>query len=106
MIAYRAETALVGLLRKHLANEAEARALIRELFVSSADQRGLGAVGNHFDGVGGVRDKKVILDMKWSEVGPKEGRNVSAHADDEPIRGPKGLVIVISSSRRTRFAAP
>ena len=53
-----------------------------------------------------VRDKKVILDMKWSEVGPKEGRNVSAHADDEPIRGPKGLVIVISSSRRTRFAAP
>ena len=53
-----------------------------------------------------MRDKKVILDMKWSEVGPKEGRNVSAHADDEPIRGPKGLVIVISSSRRTRFAAP
>ncbi len=37
MIAYRAETALVGLLRKHLATEAEARALIRELFVSSAD---------------------------------------------------------------------
>jgi DNA-binding CsgD family transcriptional regulator len=37
MIAYRAETALVGLLRPHLANEAEARALIRELFVSSAD---------------------------------------------------------------------
>jgi hypothetical protein len=37
MIAYRAETALVGLLRKHLNNEAEARALIRELFVSSAD---------------------------------------------------------------------
>jgi len=37
MIAYRAETALVGLLRKHLANEAEARALIRELFVSSVD---------------------------------------------------------------------
>ena len=37
MIAYRAETALVGLLRKHLTNEAEARALIRELFVSSAD---------------------------------------------------------------------
>jgi hypothetical protein len=35
--AYRAETALVGLLRKHLANEAQARALIRELFVSSAD---------------------------------------------------------------------
>ena len=37
MIAYRAETALVGLLRPHLSNEAEARALIRELFVSSAD---------------------------------------------------------------------
>jgi hypothetical protein len=37
MIAYRAETALVGLLRKHLANESEARALIRELLVSSAD---------------------------------------------------------------------
>lgn len=37
MIAYRAETALVALLRKHLANEAEARALIRELLVSSAD---------------------------------------------------------------------
>jgi transposase-like protein len=37
MIAYRAETALVGLLRPHLNNEGEARALIRELFVSSAD---------------------------------------------------------------------
>ena len=37
MIAYRAETALVGLLRPHLANEAEARALVREIFVSSAD---------------------------------------------------------------------
>ena len=37
MIAYRAETALVSLLRKHLATEAGARALIRELFVSSAD---------------------------------------------------------------------
>jgi len=37
MIAYRAETALVGLLRKHLAKEDEARALVRELFVSSAD---------------------------------------------------------------------
>jgi transposase-like protein len=37
MISYRAETALVGLLRKHLANEAEARALVRELFVSSVD---------------------------------------------------------------------
>jgi hypothetical protein len=37
MIAYRAETALVGLLRPHLAKEEEARAVIRELFVSSAD---------------------------------------------------------------------
>jgi hypothetical protein len=37
MIAYRAETALVGLLRPHLAKEDEARALIRERFVSAAD---------------------------------------------------------------------
>jgi len=37
MIAYRAETALVGLLRPHLAKEEEARALVRELFISSAD---------------------------------------------------------------------
>ncbi len=37
MIAYRAETALVGLLRPHLAKEDEARAIIRELFISSAD---------------------------------------------------------------------
>jgi hypothetical protein len=37
MIAYRAETALVGLLRPHLAKEEEARALVRELFASSAD---------------------------------------------------------------------
>jgi hypothetical protein len=37
MIAYRAETALVALLRRHLNKEDEARALIRELFVSSAD---------------------------------------------------------------------
>lgn len=37
MIAYRAETVLVGLLRPHLAKEEEARALIRELLVSSAD---------------------------------------------------------------------
>lgn len=37
MIAYRAETALVGLLRTHLTKEEEARALIRELFISSAD---------------------------------------------------------------------
>jgi hypothetical protein len=37
MIAYRAETALVGLVRPHLAKEEDARALVRELFVSSAD---------------------------------------------------------------------
>jgi len=37
MIAYRAETALVVLLRRHLNKEDEARALVRELFVSSAD---------------------------------------------------------------------
>ena len=37
MIAYRAETALVALLRQYLKKEEEARALIRELFVSSAD---------------------------------------------------------------------
>lgn len=37
MIAYRAETALVSLLRPHLNKEEEARALIREIFASSAD---------------------------------------------------------------------
>lgn len=37
MIAYRSETALVGALRPHLAKEGEARAVIRELFISSAD---------------------------------------------------------------------
>jgi hypothetical protein len=37
MIAYRADTALVGLLRPHMGKEADARALIRELFVSAAD---------------------------------------------------------------------
>lgn len=37
MIAYRAETALVAILRRHLKKEDEARALIRELFISSAD---------------------------------------------------------------------
>jgi transposase-like protein len=37
MIAYRAETALVMLLQRHLKKPEEARALIRELFVSSAD---------------------------------------------------------------------
>lgn len=37
MIAYRAETALVALLKRRLKNEDEARALIRDLFVASAD---------------------------------------------------------------------
>ena len=37
MIAYRAETALVALIKKHLNKEAEARAIIRELFVTAAD---------------------------------------------------------------------
>jgi len=37
MIAYRAETALVALLLPHLNKEGEARALVRELLVSSAD---------------------------------------------------------------------
>jgi len=37
MIAYRAETAMVAMLRKHLNKEDEARALVRALFVSSAD---------------------------------------------------------------------
>jgi hypothetical protein len=37
MIAYRAETALVALLRGHLKKEEDARALVRELFVTSAD---------------------------------------------------------------------
>ncbi|WP_291995471.1 helix-turn-helix domain-containing protein [Candidatus Accumulibacter sp. ACC003] len=37
MVAYRAETAMVALLRRHLKKEDDARALIRELFVSSAD---------------------------------------------------------------------
>ena len=37
MIAYRAETAMVALLRRHLHTEDEARALVRELFVSCAD---------------------------------------------------------------------
>jgi len=41
--------------------------------------------------------------MKWAF---KEGRNASAHADDEPMGCPKGLLIGISFSRRTRFAAP
>ena len=37
MIAYRAETAMVAMLRRHLSKEDEARALVRELFVSSGD---------------------------------------------------------------------
>jgi hypothetical protein len=37
MIAYRAETAMVNILPRHLKNVEEARALVRELFVSSAD---------------------------------------------------------------------
>lgn len=37
MIAYRAETAMVAILRRHLKKEDEARALVRELFVSSGD---------------------------------------------------------------------
>jgi hypothetical protein len=37
MIAYRAETALVALVLPHLKKEGEARALVRELLVSSAD---------------------------------------------------------------------
>lgn len=37
MIAYRAETALVALLIPHLKKEDETRALVRELFVSSAN---------------------------------------------------------------------
>jgi hypothetical protein len=37
MIAYRAETALVGMLLPHLKKEEEARALVRQLLVSAAD---------------------------------------------------------------------
>ncbi len=37
MIAYRAGTSLVSLLQRHLKKEDEARALVRELLVSSAD---------------------------------------------------------------------
>jgi hypothetical protein len=37
MIAYRAETAMVALLKRHLHKEEEARALVRELFISSGD---------------------------------------------------------------------
>jgi hypothetical protein len=37
MIAYRAETAIVAILRRYLNKEDEARALARELFVSSGD---------------------------------------------------------------------
>ncbi len=35
--SHRAETAMVVLLRRHLATQAEARALVRELLVSAAD---------------------------------------------------------------------
>lgn len=37
MIAYRAETAMVALLKRHLSKEEEARALVRELFISAGD---------------------------------------------------------------------
>lgn len=37
MIAYRAETAMVAILRRYLNKDDEARALVRELFVSSGD---------------------------------------------------------------------
>ena len=37
MIAYRAETAIVALLKRHLNKEEEARALVRELFISAGD---------------------------------------------------------------------
>ena len=37
MIAYRAETAIVSILKRYLNKEDEARALARELFVSSGD---------------------------------------------------------------------
>jgi hypothetical protein len=37
MIAYRCETAMVAMLRGHLNKEEEARALVRQLFVSSGD---------------------------------------------------------------------
>jgi hypothetical protein len=37
MIAYRAETAMVAIVRRYLSKDDEARALVRELFVSSGD---------------------------------------------------------------------
>ena len=37
MIAYRAEAAMVALLKRHLNKEEEARALVRELFISAGD---------------------------------------------------------------------
>lgn len=37
MIAYRAETAMVALLKRHLNKEEEARALVRELFICAGD---------------------------------------------------------------------
>jgi len=82
MIAYRAETALVGLLRKHLNKEDEARALVRELLVSSAD-----LLHNDKENTLTVRihrmacpahdkaislllaDLKKVADHPWSEIG-------------------------------------
>jgi hypothetical protein len=49
-------------------------------------------------------DPPLVVDADGME--PKEGRNVSAHADGVPIASQFGKFIVISSSRRTRFAAP
>ena len=37
MIAYRAETAMVAMLKRHLNKEEEARALVRELLISAGD---------------------------------------------------------------------
>ncbi len=37
MIAFRAETAMAAILRRHMAKEDEARSLVRELLISSAD---------------------------------------------------------------------
>jgi hypothetical protein len=37
MIAYRAEMAMVAMLKRHLNKEEEARALVRELHISAGD---------------------------------------------------------------------
>lgn len=37
MIAYRAEMAMVAMLKRHLNKEEEARALVRELLISAGD---------------------------------------------------------------------